>query len=646
MLKPSKFSLRIQKLIVGVLGIGFLVSAFWLKFSAGSYVTSTPVTKVFWARWDVTISAIDTTDNVFHVSENHDLMVLASDIHGGDRAIPLDRATSIENIHVFDSDQELRRIQGGSDACGLTPGLVCLSQSSGLQAIYYNFFTTGQSFQSHSIRYEYDVHGALRSYPGGDQLWWKALADDRPAQVEAARVTVELPAGLNLHQIATYPNTWNQDSTESGRIVFDAPGELGGSENVEIRLEYDHNPAMSPPPWQATFDRVQTLQPVVELALLTLDGLLFVGGILLVLIREVNYRRYIPPIALPEYLAEPPSDLSPGAAGALLDGRVDGHDMVATLIDLARRGYIVIEQEQRQGLSQVLKRLPGNSPFVFHRTARPPAGQRLRAHEGRMLSAVFPGSYGSTTATCRLNQFRRHFRQAAPGISTSIRSELLTRDYFVGKSLKATFLYVGLGLLLLDFFVAGFTLGGFSHNTVQLDPANPGLPITVALLIAGLAMLVASKQTRVRTPTGEVEAAKWKAFRRYLKHIRRYGDNAQANQKFEQYIGYAVAFRLGKRWVRQLSPRLTTMPIWFYPVAIYGPWTGQGVQAAGGANAGLGSLNAASTGLTQGLNALNFGLVALLNGASLVMGGQMVGGAWAGGGLAAGASGGGFAGFH
>jgi len=38
------------------------------------------------------------------------------------------------------------------------------------------------------------------------------------------------------------------------------------------------------------------------------------------------------------YVSEPPSDLSPGLAGALIDEKVDTKEVIATIIDLARRG--------------------------------------------------------------------------------------------------------------------------------------------------------------------------------------------------------------------------------------------------------------------------------------------------------------------
>ena len=45
-----------------------------------------------------------------------------------------------------------------------------------------------------------------------------------------------------------------------------------------------------------------------------------------------------------KYVSEPPSDLSPGLVGALIDEKVDTKEVMATVIDLASRGYLDIAE--------------------------------------------------------------------------------------------------------------------------------------------------------------------------------------------------------------------------------------------------------------------------------------------------------------
>ena len=51
------------------------------------------------------------------------------------------------------------------------------------------------------------------------------------------------------------------------------------------------------------------------------------------------------PVEIPiDILREPPEDLPPGVVGTLIDERADIHDLIATMVDLAERGIIHIEE--------------------------------------------------------------------------------------------------------------------------------------------------------------------------------------------------------------------------------------------------------------------------------------------------------------
>jgi len=172
---------------------------------------------------------------------------------------------------------------------------------------------------------------------------------------------------------------------------------------------------------------------------------------------------------------------------------------------------------------------------------------------------------------------------------------------------------------------------------------------------------------RSRTAAGEQESAKWKAFRTYLANINKYTDLKQATDQFEKYIGYAIAFGLDKQWIGQFSQVMTSMPNWYYPTYLYGPWTGrypmyggssmQGLSQQGGGNfanwggnSSGGGLNAMNNSLGEGLKSMNTGLATLLTSASAVMtstpSSSGSSGGFSGGGSHGGGGGGGSAGFH
>ena len=50
-----------------------------------------------------------------------------------------------------------------------------------------------------------------------------------------------------------------------------------------------------------------------------------------------------------DYLPEPPSDLPAGMVGTLVDESADMQDILASILDLARRGVLEIEEVQEPG---------------------------------------------------------------------------------------------------------------------------------------------------------------------------------------------------------------------------------------------------------------------------------------------------------
>ncbi len=607
---------------------------------------------IYWTRWDVAITNLDTTQNSFHVRETHQLQIDGGPFNGGDRHIPMGRLTDIRNIQVSDGSTRLRQVNASPNNCTSQTGYVCLSRSNGEEVLYYNFVQQAQSGDARTIVIDYDVYGALRSYAGGDQLYWTALADSRPARVAASTVTVQLPRGLSTQVIATYPATWTQSKDEtSNTLSFSSPGDLGNSGNVEVRIQYAHNPAMAVPPWQAEFDRTIALQPIFGLIALIVSGLILIGGFVWLFLKYSSHKRGLPPIVVPEYLSEPPSDLPPAVAATLLDETVSTADVMATIFDLARRGLIVIEQSQHHSL------LDHSSDFTFHRTDQSDGG--LHPYEALILRDLFGGQPLRT-----LSSLRNTFYTTVAAVKSQLYAEVVSDGFFKQAPNTVQGGWIVGGILLVILAVGAGVVG--INVKLPLGLSNFVLFPLGALALIGIAMTLVSGAMRSRTPSGEQEAAKWRAFRTYLKNIKKYTDLKQATDQFDRYIGYAIAFGIDKQWIGEFSRSLTAMPTWYYPTYMYGPWTGRypGAYAqTGGANfggrsntewagnmsGGGGGLNAMSGNLTEGLTAMSGGLTTLLNSASSTLTSSPSSsgsGGFSGGGGGGGGSGGGSAGFH
>ena len=641
-----------RKLSIAALLIGLLA----LAFSApANNVRAADDRSIYWQRWDVLINNIDTTSNVFHVRETHVLMIDVGPFNGGNREIPMDRVTGITGVTINDGGTTLQPYNQSANRCGTQRGIVCLSQSGGQEVIYYNFVRQASSGDTRTITIDYDVHGGLRSYPGGDQVYWTALAYNRPASVQSSTVTVQMPSGVTVEKFAADPATWQITPQDDKRtFIFKSPGNLGTTGNVEVRLQYPHNPAMAVPSWQAGDDRVQALAPLFGVLSLVLSGLIGIGGLVWLFMKYTSHKRGLPPIVVPEYLTEPPSDQPPAVAATLIHENSRTADVMATMFDLARRGLIVMEQEQHKGVLGI----GSSTEFTFHRTDQ--QATNLRPYEQTMLTALFAGG-----TTRKLSDLRNTFYTTVGRIKSMLYEEVVTAGYFKQSPETVAMGWIGAGIALI--VLAGLIIFGVASAKALSGISTYLFGPAAAIGFIGLAMMVVSGQMRSRTAAGEQESAKWKAFRTYLANINKYTDLKQATDQFEKYIGYAVAFGLDKQWIGQFSQVMTSMPNWYYPTYLYGPWTGrypmyggssmQGLSQQGGGNfanwggnSSGGGLNAMNNSLGEGLKSMNTGLATLLTSASAVMtstpSSSGSSGGFSGGGSHGGGGGGGSAGFH
>ena len=279
--------------------------ALWLALG-GQPVQAQDNRSLRWERWDSRIDHVLTASNSFDVTETYDLYIETGPYSFGFREIPTDRLTGIDNVRVSQDGVNF------STGCSNGPATFCVTQPKNAVRITYYFKSQAITGSRPHIVITYTVRGALRSYAGGDQLYWSALAPDRPFWVYASAATVQMPEGRPPQVVAGYASDspdWLQ-TTSGSTITWNAPGNLGKTGNIEVRIQYPHDPQMAVPPWQPAYDQQRQLEdqvrPFVPLGGLALAALLAIGGPLLIYTQYAKRGRDPEAVVVPEYLTEPP----------------------------------------------------------------------------------------------------------------------------------------------------------------------------------------------------------------------------------------------------------------------------------------------------------------------------------------------------
>lgn len=616
---------------------------------------------VYWNRWDTSINNVDVNNNAYDVTENYDIDFTGS-FRFGSRVIPLTNLDSITDVAVSENGRPLAEQCSGEQA-----GTFCAEDTSdGLSITYYFFRPLNNASDTFQISYK--VNGALRIYSGGDQLWWIAIPSDHFGySIGESTIKVEMPQGYapreGVDSVETYgvPGTVNVQGTT---ITATANREIVGDETFEIRVQYPHAAGAKSPDWQGAFDTQRAYdektKPLVDLGLIGLSLLIGIGGTLAIYARWYSKGRDPQVGPVPKFLSDPPDTLSPAIVGTLIDERADVQDVISILIDLARRGYLVMEENQETGLFGI----GTTSKFTFKRTDK--AADDLKPYEKRMLNSMF-----SLRMERTMDSLRNSFYTVISSLQADLYKGLVDEGLFTTNPQTTRAMWSGFGVLLL--VVAGILV----YAAFQLGDTVSGALVLVPLSVGfvGLVALIVGNVMPAKTRKGAEEAAKWRAFYEYLQNLEKYSDVAEASKHFDDYLPYAVAFGLDRAWVRRFS-QVSNVPIpyWYYPTYLGGRYHGGYVAGTplphfpnGGsglpgplAHAGSGgSLNDMSRNLSGGLQNISTGLSTMLSSASRVMTSQPQSsssggsGRWSsggrgwsgGGGFGGGGSGGGHSGF-
>ncbi|MCC6455481.1 MAG: DUF2207 domain-containing protein [Caldilineaceae bacterium] len=607
-----------------------------------------------WERFDVDIEVL--RNGTFEVSEHQTIRFTSGSFRNGYRDIPINNFEYIDGWEVTDEDGNVyRQSSGGSD-----PYTFTVDEQGGRYVVNWYFPPTANAAATYTLRYT--VHGGLRFYENGDQVWWKAIYGDRSFPVLAGRVRVVVPNGATIQEWAAYINEADARGPVtamllegSQAVTFDLQERLNAGEELEVRVEFTPNVVDgAPAAWQAAADQRAAERdaelafqrrwgPVATLALCAVGLLFAFGGPAAVYAFWYRRGRDKPVSQIAEYLPEPPSPLAPGLAGTLIDERVDMEDIIATLIDLARRKAISITEVTEEGF------LRSGTDFIYRRER---TDVPLLPYEQKLLDALF-----GNKDEVELSELKNKFYTKIDGIKKSLYEEAVKQGLFPVNpdSVRSQFGCLGIGALVLAALV-GFVLAGFAAPLSAFGFA-PG----VGLGITAIALIVVAQFMPRKSDKGAEEAARWQAFKTYLRNIDKYSDIEAQKEIWDRYLPYAIAFGVDKQYMAKFAKVDAPIPGWYFPSpTLYGPYrgwyygtpygvpnpsSGGGLPREGGGGLG-GGLSDASRGMGASMAAMSAGLGTMLSSASNTFTSRPAssssGGGWSGGG--GGFSGGGFSG--
>jgi hypothetical protein len=502
------------------------------------------------------------TDGTMHVTEVIDYDFGSAERHGIERFIPL----------KFRYDADRNRVYPISDVTASSPS----GAPADVDVIGGDVTTlrigdpdrTVSGLEKYVI--EYDLAGVVNTVGGGQELYWNALGNDTAVPVEKATVTVTGP-GAAVQRATCFegpkgssePCSW---SVSGGTASFRALRVLAPHEGLTVVAGFPAGTFPQAAPilrerW--SFAKAFAATPVTGAGALAVLAVL-AGGTGLLAARRGRDERYLgltpglaPGLGEEERTGRvglrgapvavqftPPKELRVGELGTLIDEQANVEDVTATIIDLAVRGYLRIEETG-----------PSSSPddWVLVRTGK--STDDLRDYEAALHDAIFLGR-----ARVELSELNETFSPTLRDVQLMLYSEVTERGWFRGnpRTVRARWRAYGSVVLGIGVIATG-ALAIFTHLAL----------IGVAVVVAGIVMLVLAGRMPARTAAGTALLAQVQGFRLYL-------ETAEADQiRFEEgqdifsrYLPYAIVFGVAQRWSDVFariaaSGRVLPEPTWY-----------------------------------------------------------------------------------
>lgn len=408
------------------------------------------------------------------------------------------------------------------------------------------------------ISLHYRVRNGLRFFEDHDELYWNVTGNSWDVPIESASAHVILPEGVSGLRAANYTGFFGSRALDSrvdilgSNVDIQTQRPLTFHEGLTIVAGWDKGFVHEPPGTEKTAQFLESNWP-----------LFLPVGVFLLMYCVWYARGRDPRVGAVAVQYEPPAGLTPGEAGALVDDQAGMRDITATIVDLAVRGFIVIEEKETSHLMG----LYSNKEYVFHLNKKPTEWTGAKSHELLLLSGIFGAPVLGMRNEVALSELQNRFYKNLPGIRKAIFESLVQHGYFANRPdivRQAYLLVAGVTGALLYLF--GQYLA--QHTGMQAQT------FSVAAILSGVVIAGFGWFMPTRTVDGVRALHDTLGFEDFLGHVEadHLARTPQSPANFEKYLPFAMALGVEKKWVGAFNG-LLTQPSWYQTtgVAVFHP---------------------------------------------------------------------------
>lgn len=394
---------------------------------------------------------------------------------------------------------------------------------------------------STEIMMSYTVTGAVVTTDSGTALRWQML-QGLSAQVDEFSATVQIPTLFSYIKCtagspnSTVPCNFAAAGTEGSQVPTFRDGPRGEGEVVAIDIGFPPGGVATNEviEYRWTLGRAFSAEPL-QLALAL--GLLALGGIVLYGIHrragadrspdgQISKAGEFVPIGAGQSEFRVVGDVRPGHVGTVADERVDPIDVTATLVDLAVRGHLVINELPRESefarTDWEIRRVNGNDG--------------LRPFEQQLLDGIAaPGS------SVKVSELAGRVQESIGGVQNALYDEMVSNGWFERRpdDTRNRWTLLALGALIISVVLTGVLAAFTTFGLVGL-----------ALIVVSLGLVFVAQETPARTAKGAALVGGLGALRSDLmSHPTNQMPPGSELREISEVLPYAIVLGGSDRWL-------------------------------------------------------------------------------------------------
>ena len=409
----------------------------------------------------------------------------------------------------------------------------------------------------HTYTISYRVEGALNGFDDHVELYWNAVGSRWEVPVEVARVRVETPAGIT--DTACFAGEvgsalpCGSAGTDGPSATFSSAG-LGPGQDLTVVVAIPTGAVPDPAP---RLEERWSLQRAFELTPATVGGsgallLASVGSVVALGWRAGRDRRFVgspvdvvfgtdsgeeqavPLLERPVTPVEfaPPDGVRPGQVGTLIDERANPLDVIATVVDLAVRGGLRIEELPKRGWF-------GKPDWELVQLTAP---SDLKVYERRLYDSLFRDAVDGRV---KISSLKNTFATRLGQVQDELYDDVVAQGWFPTRPDRVRVRWAALGLAAA---AAGAGLVFVAARWTRL-----GL-LPVPLVLGGLLLAATSRWMPHRTAKGTGTLRRINGFRRFIEESEAERARfAERRNLFSEYLPFAIVFGCAEKWTRAFA---------------------------------------------------------------------------------------------